>query len=555
LLESIEIENLAVIKKASVDFGKKLNVFTGETGAGKSILLHGLQAVLGVRVSKDIVRNGCEKACVTAKFGDLSDNVKEKLKEYELIDEDDTLIIRREIFANGKSSAKINFHSVTLSVMREIGVLLVDIHGQHDNQILLSSDSHMDIIDSFGNLEDSVKEYKESFHKLQDCAKKLGKLRLENEEAMKRQRYLTEQYEEISALGIDDIEEEKNLENEYQIAQNAEDFMMGCKNASSAIESSDVGAVDMIINAIDAISDYVEIKPELSDLLRRMNEAKIELADISDEIKNIADDCYIDEERFEYIKSRLSEIYRLKKKYCCDFQGLIQLRDEALKELENMQNNTEEIERLSIEKKNLLIDVSSKAKALSVMRQETAEKFSKDVTAQLEFLNMPNVEIKVSHIVRNLTLNGMDKMEIMISANLGPLKPISKIASGGELSRIMLAIKAVIADKDSIPTLIFDEIDTGVSGKAAQKIGLKLKEIGRTHQVLCVTHLSQIAVMADTHLLIEKNISDNSVVTEIKILDENGRIEEISRIMGGENPTESVIKAAKESIYTANALQ
>jgi DNA repair protein RecN (Recombination protein N) len=534
LLESIEIENLAVIKKASVDFGKKLNVFTGETGAGKSILLHGLQAVLGVRVSKDIVRNGCEKACVTAKFGDLSDNVKEKLKEYELIDEDDTLIIRREIFANGKSSAKINFHSVTLSVMREIGVLLVDIHGQHDNQILLSSDSHMDIIDSFGNLEDSVKEYKESFHKLQDCAKKLGKLRLENEEAMKRQRYLTEQYEEISALGIDDVEEEKNLENEYQIAQNAEDFMMGCKNA---------------------IGDYVEIKPELSDLLRRMNEAKIELADISDEIKNIADDCYIDEERFEYIKSRLSEIYRLKKKYCCDFQGLIQLRDEALKELENMQNNTEEIERLSIEKKNLLIDVSSKAKALSVMRQETAEKFSKDVTAQLEFLNMPNVEIKVSHIVRNLTLNGMDKMEIMISANLGPLKPISKIASGGELSRIMLAIKAVIADKDSIPTLIFDEIDTGVSGKAAQKIGLKLKEIGRTHQVLCVTHLSQIAVMADTHLLIEKNISDNSVVTEIRILDEDGRIEEISRIMGGENPTESVIKAAKESIYTASALQ
>lgn len=553
MLDSIEIENLAVIKKTTVTLGRNLNVFTGETGSGKSVLLNGIQSVLGMRTGKDIVRNGAEKASVTAYFSNLSDSLKDKLKEYELTDEDDdVLIIKREIYSNGKTTAKINFHTVTISVLKEIGMMLVNIHGQHDNQILLNNDEHIKIIDSFGKTEQLLASYTESFHKLQKCAKRLGKLQSEAAEKSRRAVSLKEQFDEISALKIEDENEEKRLESEYNIAQNSEDLMAACRNASEALKESQYSSAEMIENAIEVTGDYTEIQKDISSLISRLETAKIEITDIAEEFQRIASNCYIDENRFEYIRNRLSEIYSLKKKYCCDFAELINLRDKAEEELKNIKSNSDEIKNIQEEKSRLLKEVSEKAKELSVKRSESAKKFSEQVTSQLKFLNMENVKIEVEQKTGKLTLNGMDSLEIMISTNPGePLKPISKIASGGELSRIMLAIKAVVADRDDVPTMIFDEIDTGVSGKAAQKIGYKLKELGKSHQILCVTHLSQIAVMADTHLLIEKNIINNSAETSVNNLDDDGRIKEISRIMGGESPGKNIIEAAKTEILKA----
>lgn len=553
MLDSIEIENLAVIKKTTVTLGRNLNVFTGETGSGKSVLLSGIQSVLGMRTGKDIVRNGAEKASVTAYFSNLSDSLKDKLKEYELTDEDDdVLIIKREIFSNGKTTAKINFHTVTISILKEIGMMLVNIHGQHDNQILLNNDEHIKIIDSFGKTEQLLASYTESFHNLQKCAKRLGKLQSEAAEKSRRTVSLKEQFDEISALKIEDENEEKRLESEYNIAQNSEDLMAACRNASEALKESQYSSAEMIENAIEVTGDYTEIQKDISSLISRLETAKIEITDIAEEFQRIASNCYIDENRFEYIRNRLSEIYSLKKKYCCDFAELINLRDKAEEELKNIKSNSDEIKNIQEEKSRLLKEVSEKAKELSVKRSESAKKFSEQVTSQLKFLNMENVKIEVEQKTGKLTLNGMDSLEIMISTNPGePLKPISKIASGGELSRIMLAIKAVVADRDDVPTMIFDEIDTGVSGKAAQKIGYKLKELGKSHQILCVTHLSQIAVMADTHLLIEKNIVNNSAETSVNNLDDDGRIKEISRIMGGESPGKNIIEAAKTEILKA----
>lgn len=553
MLDSIEIENLAVIKKTTVTLGRNLNVFTGETGSGKSVLLSGIQSVLGMRTGKDIVRNGAEKASVTAYFSNLSDSLKDKLKEYELTDEDDdVLIIKREIFSNGKTTAKINFHTVTISILKEIGMMLVNIHGQHDNQILLNNDEHIKIIDSFGKTEQLLASYTESFHNLQKCAKRLGKLQSEAAEKSRKAVSLKEQFDKICALKIEDENEEKRLESEYNIAQNSEDLMAACRNASEALKESQYSSAEMIENAIEVTGDYTEIQKDISSLISRLETAKIEITDIAEEFQRIASNCYIDENRFEYIRNRLSEIYSLKKKYCCDFAELINLRDKAEEELKNIKSNSDEIKNIQEEKSRLLKEVSEKAKELSVKRSESAKKFSEQVTSQLKFLNMENVKIEVEQKTGKLTLNGMDSLEIMISTNPGePLKPISKIASGGELSRIMLAIKAVVADRDDVPTMIFDEIDTGVSGKAAQKIGYKLKELGKSHQILCVTHLSQIAVMADTHLLIEKNIVNNSAETSVNNLDDDGRIKEISRIMGGESPGKNIIEAAKTEILKA----
>lgn len=553
MLDSIEIENLAVIKKTNVSLNKGLNVFTGETGAGKSVLLNGIQSVLGMRTNKDIVRHNTDKASITAKFSNVSDDVIKKLKEYDLSDDDeDILIIKRDILSNGKTSAKINFHPVTVTVLKEIGSLLVNIHGQHDNQILLNTDEHIKLIDSFGKLENILDSYTESFHKLQKCAKKLGKLQNEASENSRRAASLKEQYEEISALKIEDEKEEERLENEYTIAQNAEDLILACKSASSALKNDQYSCVETINSAIEFSNDYSDMKKEISELVSRLEIAKIEVNDIAYEFENIASDCYIDEKRFDYLKNRLNEFYSLKKKYCCDFSGLIKLCDDSEKKLEQIKSNADEILIAQEEKNVLLKEVSEKAKELSAKRSETAEKFAKQVAKQLEFLNMENVQIKVEHKTGKLTLNGMDTLEIMISTNSGePLKSISKIASGGELSRIMLAIKAVVADRDNVPTLIFDEIDTGVSGKAAQKIGYKLKELGKNHQILCVTHLSQIAVMADNHLMIEKNTNQNSTETTISSLDKNGRIKEIARIMGGENPGKDILDAAESEIENA----
>lgn len=553
MLKEIYIKNLAVIKETVIPLADKLNIFTGETGAGKSILINGINAVLGQRCSKDIVRTGCDKAVIMALFVNLSEDVKAKLNELGIDYENDEITVTREISADGRSVARIDGRTSSASVLKEIGSMMINIHGQHDNQILLDSEKHLGILDSFGGDDTLLNEYRLTFRELQNTARRLGELKKLEKSKRERTLYLNEIIEDIGGLELYEGEDDE-LEQEYNIAKNSESAVIAIKNAVSAIIGEDT-ANDMIASAESEISSFTDDSPELASLYERLSAVEIELADIASELEKVADKAELDGQRLEYLRDRISSINKLKRKYMADCTELVKMYNDACEEITQLENNDSEINLLTEKREELLHKVTEQAKALYDYREETAEKFVRRVTAELEFLNMSGTVLAVRHEKGKLTVNGMDTVEFLISANKGEeLKPIAKIASGGELSRIMLALKSVIADSDSIDTMIFDEIDTGVSGKAAQKIGIKLREIGRVRQVICVTHLSQIAVMADNHLMIEKKVIDDRTETSVTQLDFNGRTAEIARIMGGENPSSLMLKTAEEELRKAESI-
>lgn len=552
MLKEIYIENLAVIEKAVIPFSASFNAFTGETGAGKSILINGINAVLGQRVTKDIVRTGSKKAVITALFTGLSENVCEKLDELGISHENDEITVTREIAADGGSVARVNSRTTTVSVLREIGEMLITIHGQHDNQILLAPEKHIEVLDSYGESAELLEDYRNSFRSLQSLAKKLGEMKKNRIEKRDRAILLKERIEELKELDLQSVEYSE-LENEYNMIQNVDRIASAVRNADTILNGeTEENVLDMLDSCGEEVSGIADYSREAAELSERLEAVRIEIADISDELGRIGDSLDIDERRFEYVVSRYNKINHAMKKYQCGFEELVKLFEDSQSELETIEFSDEDLKKLSDEKDRLLHEVTEKAKRLSEHRSETAKRFVSQVTEELKFLDMPNVVIEVSQQKGKLTVNGMDSIEFLISANRGETpKPIAKIASGGELSRIMLALKSVIAEKDSIPTMIFDEIDTGVSGRAAQKIGIKIKQISRIRQVLCVTHLSQLAVMADEHLLIEKNVVDDRTVTSVTPLDFDGRIKEIARIMGGENPSETMLKSAEEELRRA----
>lgn len=553
MLKEIYIKNLAVIKEAVIPLTNKLNIFTGETGAGKSILINGINAVLGQRCSKDIVRTGCDKAVITALFVNLSENVRAKLDELGIDYENDEITVTREISSDGRSVARINGRTSSASNLKEIGGMMINIHGQHDNQVLLDSEKHLAILDSFGGDDTLLNEYRVTFRELQSTARRLGELRKLEKIKTERMIYLNEVIADIGALEISEGEDDE-LEQEYNTAKNSESAVISIKNAVSAIIGEDT-ANDMIVSAEGEISAFTDDMPEINALYERLSAVEIELNDIAGELEKVADKAEVDGQRIEYLRERISSINKLKRKYMADCTELVKMYNSACEEITQLENNDNEIKSLSEKREELLHKVTEQAKALYDYREEIAEKFVNSVTAELEFLNMSGTVIKVRHEKGKLTVNGMDTVEFLISANKGEEpKPIAKIASGGELSRIMLALKSVIADSDSIDTMIFDEIDTGVSGKAAQKIGVKLREIGKARQVICVTHLSQIAVMADNHLMIEKKIIEDRTETSVTQLDFVGRTAEIARIMGGENPSSLMLKTAEEELRKAENL-
>lgn len=552
MLQELDIENLAVIQKANICFSKNLNIFTGETGAGKSILINSINAVLGHRVKKDIVRTGCEKAVITALFSDIDDNVKSVLDSLGISYSDDELLISREIHSDGKSTARINGKAVTLSIIRETGEQLINIHGQHDNQILLSPEKHLGIIDDFGGDLTLLEAYRDAFRKLQITARKLVELRQNEKNQRERFSILQERIDEIGSLDID-LDEDDNIDDELELIQNSEKVSQSLRKAYMILDGDNSGnAVEMLMDSESEIEDISEFSKDITDLYERLSAVRIETADIASEFLKLSGSIDFDRSRLEYLTDRRNKLNHLMKKYNAGLVDVVRIYNEAVAEMDSFNSSSDEIEKLSAEKEKLLLDVTEKAKALSVFREKIADKFIKDVTAQLTFLNMPDAVLEIKHDKGKLTINGMDSMEIMISANRGePPKSIAKIASGGELSRIMLALKSAIADKDFIPTLIFDEIDTGVSGRAAQKIGIKLKEISKIRQVICVTHLSQIAVMADNHLLIDKKIENNRTFTEVSTLDFDDRVKEIARILGGDNPSRLMLDNAGEELKKA----
>lgn len=556
MLKELYIENLAVIEKAIIPFSDNFNVFTGETGAGKSILINGINAVLGQRTTKDIVRTGCKKAVITALFTNLDcEEVTARLDELGISHDNNEITVTREISSDGGSVARINFKTASVSVLREIGELLVTIHGQHDNQILLAPEKHINVLDSFGETEEMIADYKNDFKKLQSLAKKLENFKKQKIEKRDRIIVLKTRIADLKEADIT-AEQYAELENEYRQIQNIDRIVKSLQTVRYILnDESEENALDILSKCEDELSGISEYSSEISVLYDRLSAAKIEIQDISDELSGIADGLDIDQERFDYVISKYNSLNSLQRKYNCEYKELLEMYNESVRELSETEYSDEDIQKIIGEKDTVLHQVTDKAKKISAHRKKTAEIFIRKVTEELRFLDMPNVILDVKHETGKLTINGMDTIEFLISANKGETpKPISKIASGGELSRIMLALKSVIADKDSIPTMIFDEIDTGVSGRAAQKIGIKIRQISKNRQVLCVTHLSQLAVMADNHLLIEKNTVGDKTVTSVTELDFSGRVNEIARIMGGENPSELILKSAEEELRKAQKI-
>ena len=554
MLSELYIENLAVIEKATIDFSDKLNVFTGETGAGKSILINGINAILGQRVTKDIVRTGTDKAVISALFTDIGDNVLQVLDELGISAEDGQLFLTREIRSDGGSVARVNSRAVNVSVLKAIGETLVTIHGQHDNQILMAPERHIEILDSYAESEALIEDYHSSFRELQSIAKKINKIKTEQSKKEFRMAELADIVEEINALNIHEGED-KEIEAELNISKNAvaiSEALYMAKQLLSGDDDTD-GAVEMTQRASKSVEGYTDIMTEISPIYDRLSSAAIEMEDISEEIGSLLDSLDIDPKRYDYLNQRSDELRGIMKKYGPELDDVLTTLENSQNELDELSGAEQSLDELNKEKEILLAEVSKKAKVLSDHRKKAGERFVSQVTEELEFLNMPKVKLVVQQKTGKLTINGMDSIEFLISANLGEEpKPIAKIASGGELSRIMLALKNVIAEKDSIGTLIFDEIDTGVSGRAAQKIGIKLKQISRLRQVLCVTHLAQMAVMADNHLLIEKNIQGDRTVTTVRTLDHEQRKYEIARIMGGENITELMLENAEQYLKDAD---
>ena len=551
------IENLAVIEHAVIPFSDDFNVFTGETGAGKSILINGINAVLGKRVSKDIVRSGCDKASVTALFKGLSAETKEKLDEFGIDHSDDELLITRTISSDGGSGVRINLRTSSVSVLKEIGITLIDVHGQHDNRILMYPEKHIDIVDNFAGIQSDIEDYRESFHKLQNISRRIKKLSDNESEKLSRLDALRVMTNEIKEAQISDENEDEKIDNEFNVISNSSAISKTLSSAAEEISGDDDndGICGVINDIITELKRYSDIMPSLDEISSRLDSLKIEAADIADQIKSLNDSIDVDESRLSYLDNRRDTLISIKKKYGPELKDVIEKYTSAQNEAAELIDNTEEIKRISAERNELLKEVSAKAKSLSQKRREAADQLSSKIENELKFLDMPNVKLEISQTLGKLTSSGMDSMEMLISVNAGePPKPIAKIASGGELSRIMLAIKNVTAEKDDVPTMIFDEIDTGVSGKAAQKIGVKLREISRSRQVLCVTHLSQIAVMADSHLFIEKKTKDNRTFTEVSVLDKDSRAGEIARIMGGDNITDSTLKAAKEQLSSRDEI-
>lgn len=552
MLYELYIENLAVIKSARIPFSDSFNVFTGETGAGKSILINGINSILGQRVTKDIVRTGEDKAIVTALFINLDTFICQKLDELSISHDENMITITREIFSNGGSVARINSRAVAISVLKEVGQYLINIHGQHDNQILLNPEKHLEIIDTFGDNYSLLKDYQNAFKELQQLARQIGELKKLQTSKLERLEVLNSRITELGALNLQP-NEDTLIEEEYSMCVNAEKIINSLDGAYKILNDLDNSAMENILQAKNSLERFSNALPKLQTLCERLSNTYIEVQDISEEVLTISNSIDLNPSRLEYLAQRRLDLNHVKKKYSLDVDGLIKLYQDALQEVSTLESSSSEIEKLNLEKEKLLLEVTEKAKKLSEYRLKIANNFVSRVCKELEFLNMPNVIFKVSNSTGKLTVHGMDSMEFLISANVGePPKPISKIASGGELSRIMLALKTVLADKDNIPTLIFDEIDTGVSGKTAQKIGFKLKEVSKNRQVICVTHLSQIAIMGDNHLLIEKSIHNDRTSTSVTKLDHSGRVNEIARIMNGDNLTSTALKNAEELLNSAN---
>lgn len=556
MLRELSIENLAVIEKASIAFDDKLNVFTGETGAGKSILIGGINAILGGRVSKDIVRAGTEKAVVTGLFDDLPESVKAKLSDNGFA-VDDELLLQRDIHADGKSTARINGRATTVAILRDIASELIDIHGQHDNRLLMDGDNQREILDSYGKNSGLLSEYATAFKEFSALSRKIKEVSRKKTESLEKAELLRERLEELDRYNFS-ADEEETVKQKIEELRNAEYISENLYNAQTAISGDDDtdGAYSMLEHCKNSVSSLSETIPELDKLAERISDMLVELEDIREEIvQRIPDEDEDTAGMLGVLEERLSVILRLQRKYGTDLAQILENSEKWRNELYEIDNGDDIIEELTEKKKEAGEKVKRLATVLTSRRKKAADELAKRISAELTYLDMPDIRLVFDISQDKVTLSGMDKVEMLISVNRGEdLKPMSKIASGGELSRIMLAVKNVLAETDKLHTMIFDEIDTGISGRAAAKVGLKLHEAAENRQILCVTHLAQIAAMADTQLLIKKTSDEKRTYTGITKLDFEGRKREIARIISGDENDPISLENAEMLLLRKNVI-
>ena len=549
MLSSLQIENVAVIQKANVHFEKGLNVLTGETGAGKSILIDSINAILGNRTSKDLVRTGAAKAVIRAAFEDVPPAVLDSLEKagYE---RSEALLLSREITAEGKSACRINGMPATAAVLRELCGGLININGQHDSVGLLNPARHEGILDAYAQNSAEYQAYYAIYRELVGVKKTLDAMITDESEKQRRIDLLSYQVQEIDDAGLT-AGEEQTLESRRKVLANASTIRDRIAQCYALLSGGDEapGAVDLLGEASNAVDAAAQLDGELSAGAGQLLDLYYTAKDVAADLIGRLDAYDTNDAELDEIEQRIDLIYKLRRKYGDTVEDILAFGERARKELEMIQSSQERVEHLQKEQRRLYTLAREKAEALTQTRLKAFDELNKRISGTLDFLNMPGVRMTLRHSRGPLASHGQDSIEFYISTNPGEApKPLAKIASGGELSRITLAIKNAMADKDAIPTVIYDEIDSGVSGKAASRIGEVLRQSAEGHQILCITHTAQIAALADCHLLIQKNITNERTYTEIHPLDENGRVEALARLISGDHVTELSLANAREML-------
>lgn len=549
MLSSLQIENVAVIQKANVHFKKGLNVLTGETGAGKSILIDSINAILGNRTSKDLVRTGAAKAVIRAAFEDVPPAVLDSLEKagYE---RSEALLLSREITAEGKSTCRINGMPATAAVLRELCGGLININGQHDSVGLLNPARHEGILDAYAQNSAEYQAYYAIYRELVGVKKTLDAMITDENEKQRRIDLLSYQVQEIDDAGLT-AGEEQTLESRRKVLANASTIRDRIAQCYALLSGGDEapGAVDLLGEASNAVDAAAQLDGELSAGAGQLLDLYYTAKDVAADLIGRLDAYDTNDAELDEIEQRIDLIYKLRRKYGDTVEDILAFGERARKELEMIQSSQERVEHLQKEQRRLYTLAREKAEALTQTRLKAFDELNKRISGTLDFLNMPGVRMTLRHSRGPLASHGQDSIEFYISTNPGEApKPLAKIASGGELSRITLAIKNAMADKDAVPTVIYDEIDSGVSGKAASRIGEVLRQSAEGHQILCITHTAQIAALADCHLLIQKNITNERTYTEIHPLDENGRVEALARLISGDHVTELSLANAREML-------
>ncbi|MGN0134953.1 MAG: DNA repair protein RecN [Anaerotignum sp.] len=555
MLEHLHIKNVALIKESEISFGEGLNILTGETGAGKSMVIDSLQFALGGRAGKDFLRHGEKQASVEALFAMQSEALQEKLEENGIEPEEDgSVLITRTLSEAGKSVCRVNGSTVTVSMLREIAEDLIDIYGQHEHQSLLNPSKHIRLLDRFcgAGFGDAMEEYKKSYHALKELEKQLQSLMGDESQREQRMDILQFQKEELEAGALRLGEEEDLLEQKKRLS--SMEKLMRLTRESLALlydgENMMPSACDQLGDALAKLQEAAEYDNSLNAFADALADAYAAVEDTARELKREAEKQENDPDALEEIEERLQLIYKLKRKYGGSVEAALAFYDKVVQELDFLSNSSEKVAELTLEKEKEQKKLFAAAEKLSALRRSTAQQVAEQIEASLKDMEMKDARFHIQIEEKaDWTADGKDKVEFLISANAGEnLKPLAKIASGGEMSRVMLALKTVLVDADEIGTFIFDEIDTGVSGRTARKVGEKMRFLGSKRQILCITHLPQIAAMADHHFLIEKESSHGETTTQVTSLEGEGSVLEVARLMGGSDVTETTLAAARELI-------